>query len=828
MLQWFCLGWIAGISLIGKTWGDLQFSLWSVGCIAAVWLVLQRMMQPLLKDQHLALKIFNICMSICLAGYLGFGYANHALEQRLSHIEHQPEDRDVIVYVEQLSELTEQGMQQKVTVLNQPNTASSDDQLQYLAYIPYANLRSQQQELQLGQYYRLQGELRPAHSYAIGGAFDQEKWYLQQRIASGFRVKHMEALTEQHISALGYAKVIEQHQRWIHQVPLWIEKQRLNFRIFLQHQPLPNKGLLLALLTGDESLLSKDTKMQFQQFGMSHLLAISGPHVVIFAMMVSWLLQRLIARFWPQQYLMIPKQYALMAPFLSCVFLYCLFAGFEIPAVRTLLMCSLGCVILLIQQKLQPMKLLLLSAAILLLIDPFSILSAAFWLSYGACFILLRIYQTLQKQQLQLPQEVHWKKKLALSVQLLLESQWKIFAALCPLMILFFKQLAWITPLSNIIAIPWLGMLVVPLDILAAMSYSISEPLAAVLFLLNDRLLALLLAFLNGLDFLFKPELSAIAMNQPMLALLALSLLIAFLPRRLLPKGWAVIGLLALCLKGFMPHPFELTVLDVGQGQAIFIRDAKRSMMVDMGGNYDESKFSVGKQIILPFLAVNAVSELDQLVLTHLDQDHSGGYFSIQNQLAIHQLISSERPESLPVQTQFDYCTQGQHWQWENQVSIEVLSPLREPLQRQSQSKNENSCVLYVQIKQAAPYQSFLLMGDAGWETEFQLLQHYPNLHADVLVLGHHGSQHSSAYSFLKALQPKLAIASAGRFNRYGHPSKLTQARLKQLNIPLLTTSQQGSIQFLQQDGKIRINFARDEWKWLQKIKAQEPWPELR
>lgn len=816
MLQWFCLGWILGVSCMGAMWLSPQVSFWTAVSAAAIWLIVQRMMHSFIQIQSLLLKILNISLSVLLAAYLGFGYANSQLDQRLMQVEHEPESRELLVYIERLNELSDRSVQQKVSVLHSNGSVNAKLPLQYLAYIPLANLHSAQQELQLGHYYRLRGELRPAQSYASAGAFDQEKWYLQQNIASGFRVKQIEPLTEQQMYALGYAGHIRQHQRWVYQFPLWIEQQRLNFRGFIQHQPLGHKGLMLALLTGDESLLSKETKMQFQRFGMSHLLAISGPHVVIFAMMVSWLLQRLIARYRPQLYLMMPRQHLLILPFLSCVFMYCLFAGFEIPAVRTLMMCCLGSMLLLLKQKIQPLKLPLLSSSLLLLMDPFSILSAAFWLSYGACFILLRIYQTLQQQQSQLQRQTGWRARAILSLRLLAESQWKIFLALVPLMVLFFKQVSWITPLSNIAAIPWLGLIVVPLDIAAALSYYISERMASLLFLLNDQCLAVLLAFLDGLDALFQPALMPVAMSGNMVWLLALSLLILFLPRGVLPKSWAVLGLLALALKSLMPHPFELNILDVGQGQAIFIRDQHHAMMVDMGGNPDEGKFSIGKQIILPFLSVNAVSELDQLVLTHLDQDHSGGYFSIQHDLPIHQLTSSERPE-MPAQTSFDYCYQGQRWQWNDQLSIEVLSPAKPQLGMAGRSKNENSCVLYVQLKNAAPYRSFLLMGDAGWETEFQLMQQYPDLKADVLILGHHGSRNSSAYGFLKALQPKLAIASAGKFNRYGHPSALTQARLSQLNIPLLTTSQQGNIQFLQQDGKIHLHFARDQWKWLRR-----------
>ncbi len=106
-------------------------------------------------------------------------------------------------------------------------------------------------------------------------------------------------------------------------------------------------------------------------------------------------------------------------------------------------------------------------------------------------------------------------------------------------------------------------------------------------------------------------------------------------------------------------------------------------------------------------------------------------------------------------------------------------------------------------------------MGDAGWETEYQILSDYPDLKVDVLVLGHHGSRHSSSYAFLNHFKPKLAIASAGRFNRYGHPANMTQTRLKQLDIPLLQTAQSGSIHFKQNKQQIELIEERTKYKWL-------------
>lgn len=756
--------------------------------------------------------------SCCLISglFLGHAYANQQLDQRLSRLEHAVHNQEITVYIKRLNKIGNTSIQQPLEVFNPDGNVVS-----WTGFLPVSVPQPVQtspdpkhlQVLELGDYYRLQGQVRPNHSYATPGAFDAEKWAVQQNIMAGFRIKHIQKLDPAAVYALGHAKHLRQQQALTQRVLLAVEKQRLAFRQFIARQPVQHKGLLLALLTGDESLLDPATEQQFRRLGMSHLLAISGPHVVIFALMVCAMLQQCIARCMPELYLKWPRQYVLMLPFLFCVLLYCAFVGFEIPAIRTLLLCVMGVFLLLLRQSLQPLKLLIFSAALLLLLDPFSILSAAFWLSYGACFVLLRIYQTIRQQPSETKQTA--LQHLYFAGKVLLESQWKIFLALFPLMLLFFKQIAWITPLSNLLAIPWIGLLIVPLDILAAMLFFIAEPLSSLLFQLNDLLLDILLGFLNLLDWLFAPQLIAVAMNSWMIGLAILGLLILFLPRGVLPKPWVAVAALPIAVPQLYSAPVQLWVLDVGQGQAIFVRNGSHSMMIDTGGYYDEEKFSIGRQVIMPFLSVQGVSGLEQLILTHLDQDHSGAYHSIKDQLEIQNVYANEKTETA-ASSRFQLCYQGQQWQWQADINIRVLSPKREQLNTAEFNQNEQSCVVYLQLKNVWPYQNFLLMGDAGWQTEYQLLKDYPDLKVDVLVLGHHGSQHSSAYQFLQHYRPKLAIASAGKFNRYGHPSQLTRQRLAELTIPLWTTAEHGSLQFRQQGNQMVLETERSRWKWLE------------
>ena len=528
--------------------------------------------------------------------------------------------------------------------------------------------------------------------------------------------------------------------------------------------------------------------------------------------MLCWVIHRLIIRFTPSWYLRYPKPYLLVIPFCMGVLLYTAFVGFEIPALRTLLTSCIVAVLILLRFKLQALQVLLLSAAILLFLDPFSILSAAFWLSYCACLVLLRIYQTIQQQPEQLMLTRYAQLKLYIAI--LFESQWKIFVALLPLVLIFFQQVSWLAPVSNLIAIPVLSGLVVPLDIIAACVWLIIPALGQLLFQLNDILLSLLMWVLNALQQI-SPDLYGVSCTPLMMVSLILGLIILFMPKGTLPKVWALVCFLPI-VWGVKSQPTILNILDVGQGQSVLLQHPQQILMIDTGGSYDESKFSLGERVVIPFLRQQGVRHLDHVILSHLDQDHSGAFPAIQKAFAITQVQSNERSDKMPFKDNFSFCQQGQNWSYAN-VKVEILFPRPEELVYAKDQQNEQSCVVYLQFLDAQPYQNFLIMGDAGWETEYKLLQQYPDLKVDVLLLGHHGSKHSSAYDFLATLKPKLAIASAGFNNRYGHPTQELQNRLQALNIPLLTTVQAGTISFVFENGKVELRQQRQQVKWLER-----------
>ena len=738
VIRWFLVGWIIGHATLGDT----------ALTIATLPLVLGGFVVACCTRKPIIFGVFAVL--------LGQYHANTILDNRLQQRELQANTQRILVHVNQINERNQQ-----IVEVQRPT-----GNVQWKAILKHDTL-------QLGHFYYLEGDVKPTQSYAVAGAFDQEKWMLQQNVMATILVKKIEPTNQ-----------IQ---------PNWIEQQRLKYREYLQQQNFSQKGLLLALLTGDETLLSWETTNQFKQLGISHLLAISGPHVLVFALMISWFLHTVICWRFPRLYEAYPKHTVLALPFFACVLFYCAFVGFEIPALRTLITTALITLTLFFKQRFSSFSIVIASAAILLLYDPLSVLSVAFWLSYGASFILLRVYQTIVFKD-----NSTWQEKVCTVLMQFIQSQGKIFLALLPITILFFQQVSWLSPLSNLIAIPVIGTLVVPVEVFAATLGAVSPRLSYPFFWFANQALdglVWILAKLTKLD-----QLHFIWLNPWQVICLSLAVFIVFLPKGIVPRIWSVI----LCVPLFLPTktlPFNFTVLDVGQGQAVAIHDQNHQVLIDTGGSYNEEKFSLADKVLIPYFVNQGITRLDEVFLSHLDKDHSGAFPKLQSHMKVQKLTTNEQ-----YPTPFEFCYAGQTKTY-GETSVQVLSPtsaVQNPKER-----NEKSCVLYVTHHQ----QHFLIMGDAGVETEQYLMQNYPDLKVNILVLGHHGSKFSSSIEFLRHYHPDIAIASVGRFNRYGHPSIEVQQRLKTLGIPLWTTSQKGTITFTDTS----VNFQRDTKRWLQR-----------
>ncbi|SEL73744.1 DNA internalization-related competence protein ComEC/Rec2 [Acinetobacter sp. DSM 11652] len=813
--------WIIGVATISFQ-GEVEYSTLLLGMASIILIMgyfVRLMRQPdrfiyphtssIVQSSSRMLVLTGICL---ITFVLGHQHAKTALHDRLEKRVQYIEEKEIVVYINKINQLKmdqeSRSIQQRAQVIDKKQGQSQT----LLLYLRESKLDT---TLELGRYYKVTGKLRPAHSYAVDGVFDHEKWLLQQNIAGTMRVDWIVPVSEAVLYSEGYLSSTDVHRSLIARLSLSIEKARLAFRDDIEQGVFRNKGLLVALLTGDKSLLTEQQEELFKKLGITHLLAISGPHVLIFAGLLSWFMGHLVSIFRPHIFLKVPKTYLLLIPFVCGVIIYSFFSGLEIPALRTTLSVCLISIAILFKFKIKPFVLLLISASLMLYLDPFSILSAAFWLSYGACLILIRVYQTIvhEQQSTALINKYHFLDKAKMYLKILLQSQWKIFIALLPFTLLIFQQISLLAPFANLVAVPMIGTLIVPLEVLGY-CLSFIPFVGLFLFHLADMLISMLLVLLTKLGLILDNPLKWVALTKAQMFLLALAVLMFFMPKNVIPRLWIpVLGVALLMPKRDDGYDI-IEILDIGQGQSILLQSSGKNALVDTGGSFDENTFSIGESVVVPFLIQRGISKLDQIFMSHLDQDHAGAYRAIEKHIQIDQVISNEKDDRFQ-QVKFDYCRQHQQVQL-GKINIQFLSPAESQLNFVSQNRNELSCVIYLTLPYANDFKHLLIMGDAGWETEYSILKQYPELKVDILILGHHGSRHSSSYDFLKNTKPKIAIASAGFDNRYNHPHPVVKERLKALNIPLLDTQSKGSIRMtFDKNGDVQFRYHRDQKAWL-------------
>ncbi len=752
----------------------------------------------------------------------GAGYAhwqlNHALQARLDH----PVEKTALVKVIGISEgVGDQWRQVVEAVKPVENNATNKKPARWLLYTPF-NWNNQQKQaapdMQAGQIWQVEVKLKPAHSHASFGAFDIEKWLLQQHIGAVGTLQDARQLTalqlrQQHIAPDSITR------RFINR----LDHERIRIRQHIMQFESPAKGVLLGLLTGDRSLIDAPTTLLYQQMGISHLLAISGPHVLLAALIITWLMRQLLDRF-TFIYLIAERRRWLLPIFLLIVVLYAGLAGFDIPAQRTVLMVGLLSTLLWFRQHGSALSILAWAAAVLLLVDPLVILSAAFWLSFGAVAILM----TLKRPTHQSDLKTDASNNLVLEPQTKLYQyqqhifsfvhlQWRLFVLLAPLVLLCFAKISWLAPVVNLLAIPLLSFVVLPLNLLAYTLFLISPALADGVWIVALGLLEWFHVALTQLSVWFPKALQPFYLSNIQLVALFAMLVILLLPKGMVSKWWLVFLLPPVIYPMRPTAPLTVQVLDVGQGLSVLLKTSKHAMLVDAGVKTPHT--DMGEKVVLPALQAQGIGRLDKLMLTHLDNDHSGGAPTVLQQIPVMQLTSNEIFAPYPTHL----CEAGQSWQWDG-VIFKVLAPLPQhqvvDQQKIKNNKNESSCVLMVETPATpqVPAQRALIMGDAGFYTEFLLQQQQIPLNADVLILGHHGSKHSSSSLFLQAVAPQRAVVSAGYLNRYQHPAPVVLARLAEQDIAVDSTISSGTLTYyLGENSVLEPLRYRNQKPWLKR-----------
>ncbi|GHD46123.1 competence protein ComEC [Marinobacter persicus] len=624
-----------------------------------------------------------------------------------------------------------------------------------------------------GQRLRLNVVLKRPHGYLNSAGFRYEDWLFRHAIRATGSIR-----------SVAHAPDVRcgwhcRYHAWYRQIAGQVERLFGNARYY---------PLVASLLIGNRNGLTDAHWQTLQATGTIHLVAISGLHLGLVAMLAAVVLRKTLLLL-PVGHIQERRVRQLVfAGLVSICVSYALLAGFGVPTRRALIMVIIGGWYLLLAREFSPWRPFVLALTLVLLTDPFAPLDQGFWLSFGAVAILLLAFAG----RLGPP---GWFKGLVIA-------QLAIFAGLWPILAQFEQQQPLAGIVANLVAIPWLSVVVMPVLLIGGVVAGLAGSAVLVWLLpLFDGVLAVLWRWLVFVETLPWPPIAE--PHWAVIALLAVCVLVLLrfpfpgfrLTGGLVLFAWAISVVVPASAPGnpVVSEP-ELVVWDVGQGLSVMIRARNRVLVYDTGPGVP-GVYSAADSVLIPGLAERGVHRLDRLVISHGDNDHAGGLPELFGRFRVGRVTAGEIQE-WPDDSYagftggVDACRPG----------IETWAGLELGFWQSAgeQSGNAASCVVQVFHR---PSQTLIwLTGDITHAVEREMLEAgvhrwFPAKAGRRWVIApHHGSKTSSSPEWVRAVAPDRVIYTAGFRHRYGHPHADVTARYRQAGARALSTACSGQI----------------------------------
>ena len=631
--------------------------------------------------------------------------------------------------------------------------------------------------IKAGQRWQFSVKLKPANSLVSAGSFDYKLWTVINSIdAVGSVVSSspVQLLVDTPTRSVAGLRV-----RWLD----LIGGSEVSVKI---------KPLLEALGVGYKKNFTDQHNKVLVATGTSHLMVISGLHIGLCAGF-GWWLGVLIAHATHIPIVCGWRNCFASGAALLMAVVYCAMAGFAVPTTRALLMLVLVILLKLNWRHFFAVDVLLLVMLTVLIINPLLVLNASFWLSFIAVAMLVLV-------AVQRGQGRGWWQVIA--------TQWWVFVGLIPVLAIVGLPISLISPIVNLVAIPFMSMFVVPPILLLMLVSFISESAALWMITIASYPLEYLwqgLEYISNLapvpSILLSPHWLTVV-----LAIVGLGLLLIRTGFR-----WRIVALLLIAtiwipIRAQHDYLLKLTALDIGQGLSLVVQTRDHSLVYDMGASY-QSGFNLGQAVLEPYLQAENAEIIDVAIVSHSDNDHAGGYEYLNQNFVIKKTYMPFVDNGLRPQHK---CRAGNSWNWDG-IKFEFLHPT----DILAGKNNNRSCVLQI----TAGNTRLLLTGDIEREIEHQLVARVGDrLYSDILVAPHHGSSSSSSALFLHKVRPKTVIVSAGFLNRFNHPTAEVLSRYKNFDSLVLNTAQVGSVELIiaadQQLGLARLGRSKMPRYW--------------
>lgn len=577
--------------------------------------------------------------------------------------------------------------------------------------------------------------------------------------------------------------------------------------------PPEQAALLVAVTLGERSGIPRRITEAFAESGTYHILAISGLNVSLLAGALFFLLKAV----------RVPLRTSALLS-MGLITFYAALAGGSASVVRAAVMADVYLLGLVLDREADSFNTLALSALGLLLWQPLFLFDVGFQLTFVATGAILVAVDRLPLASLSVP----WRWAVTPAV-------WSVAAFLvtAPILASTFHRISPIGILANLPIVPLSGLLTGLGMLFAVLATVIPHSLGWFITLIGwmiDLLVGLAGWFarlpLASVQ-LFSPDAAmtvcyylalgawTIATGQRWLRWLACSATLAL-----------VILVSARMLPIFQNGQLRMTVLDVGQGDAIVLElPGKRTILIDGGGLFDD-RFDIGEQVVVPFLLSRWIGHLDLVILSHPHPDHLNGLQAVLRHLTVGQVWDSGQRAAMPTYLWFEEALRwrriphkilqdGYRTSEFTPVQIAVLHPSNPMLQGSRRGHfsdvNSNSLVLAIRYGKV----TLLLPGDIEQEAEHLLLEQGADLAAQVLKVPHHGGRTSSSEPFLAKVRPKVAVVSAGYRNRFRHPHQETLDRYRATAIDLYRTDRDGAVTVTSDGNTVEVTTFRQSSRQL-------------
>ena len=606
------------------------------------------------------------------------------------------------------------------------------------------NLKNITNKYELGTKIKVKGKLYKPSKNTLPNTFNYQKHLYQNKIYNIIKIEKITKLSN-NTSVLFYIKN----------------------KIIKRIERIDKKGYINAFIIGDKKELDEEISNKYQENGVSHLFAISGMHISLLAGIILYILSKLSYNN--------KINYSIISILLV---IYLFLTNYALSILRATISYILIAINKCYNLKIEAIDIALIVLIIIIITNPLSIYNAGFQYSYSISLTLI-----LKKNKIKV---INNKLLKSLYISLI------CFIISIPITINIYYQINLISIIINIILVPYISIIIYPLSIITFII-----PILNPIFNISVELLEKINYIVANIE-IFK-----IIISKPNIIVTLMYYFIIILSLYKTKYIFFLVLIIIIhCNYNYLKQDFNITSIDVGQGDSILIKYPQNSLniLIDTGGNSSNQNYSIVKNKTIVYLKSLGIAQLNYLILTHGDYDHMGEAINLVNNFKVEKVIFN-CGEYNDLEKELIKVLDKKHIKYYSCIKeLNIDNKKLYFLQtKEHDNENDDSNVIYTELDGY----KFMFMGDASITTEKEIISTYNLSNIDVLKVGHHGSKTSSGKEFINEINPNYSVISVGKNNRYGHPNKEVLNTLS--NSKVYRTDEDGSIMFNIKNNKLKI-----------------------